>query len=108
MTTPNPKDADLRQQALYKDLFNKPTALLYCSYKDVYSVDMEGREGHLETIIQAMKHIEHILDIAETKEEIVKMFPLTMDNFRWGKENDSPHKEFARKLWTKAYDYNIK
>ena len=28
-----PKDADLRQQALYKDLFNKPTALLYCSTK---------------------------------------------------------------------------
>ena len=36
------------------------------------------------------------------------MYPLNMDNFRWGKENDSPHKEFARKLWTKAYDYNIK
>ena len=46
-----PKDADLRQQALYKDLFNKPTALLYCSYKDVYSVDMEGREGHLELLL---------------------------------------------------------
>ena len=94
-----PKDADLRQQALYKDLFNKPTALLYCSIKDVYSVDMEGREGHLETIIQAMSIIEHILDIAETKEDIVKMYPLVMDNFRWGKGDNDPIKVFARKVW---------
>ena len=94
-----PKDADLRQQALYKDLFNKPTALLYCSYKDVYSVDMEGREGHLETIIQAMSIIEHILDIAKTKEDIVKMYPLVMDNFRWGKGDNDPIKVFARKVW---------
>ena len=94
-----PKDADLRQQALYKDLFNKPTALLYCSIKDVYSVDMEGREGHLETIIQAMSIIEHILDIAKTKEDIVKMYPLVMDNFRWGKGDNDPIKVFARKVW---------
>ena len=98
-----PKDADLRQQALYKDLFNKPTALLYCSYKDVYSVDMEGREGHLETIIQAMKHIEHILDIAKTKEDIVKMFPLTMDNFRWGKSDNEPSRIYAKKVWQEAF-----
>ena len=98
-----PKDADLRQQALYKDLFNKPTALLYCSYKDVYSVDMEGREGHLETIIQAMKHIEHILDIAETKEDIVKMFPLTMDNFRWGKSDNEPSRIYAKNVWQNVF-----
>jgi hypothetical protein len=97
-----PKDADLRQQALYKDLFNKPTALLYCSYKDVYSVDMEGREGHLETIIQAMKHIEHIIEIAKDKEDIVKMFPLTMDNFRWGKSDNEPSRKYAKMIWQEA------
>lgn len=98
-----PKDADLRQQALYKDLFNKPTALLYCSYKDVYSVDMEGREGHLETIIQAMKHIEHIIEIAKDKEDIVKMFPLTMDNFRWGKSDNEPSRKYAKMIWQEAF-----
>ena len=98
-----PKDADLRQQALYKDLFNKPTALLYCSIKDVYSVDMEGREGHLETIIQAMSIIEHILDIAETKEDIVKMYPLVMDNFRWGKSDNEPSRIYAKKVWQEAF-----
>jgi len=99
-----PKAADMRQQALYKDLFNKPTALLYCSYKDVYSVDMEEREGYLEPMLQAMHNIEHILNIAKTKEDVVKMYPLVMDNFRWGKHDDDPTKVFARKIWTKAFN----
>jgi hypothetical protein len=60
---------------------------------------MEGREGHLETIIQAMSIIEHILDIAKTKEDIVKMYPLVMDNFRWGKGDNDPIKVFAKKVW---------
>ena len=34
------------------------------------------------------------------------MFPLNMDNFRWGKEPDSPYKQFARELWTKAFDFS--
>ena len=96
-----PKDADLRQQALYKDLFNKPTALLYCSYKDVHSVDMEGREGHLETIVQAMQTIEHCIEIAKTKEDVVKMFPLTMDNFRWKGSPDAV--EYAKMIWQEAF-----
>ena len=96
-----PKDADLRQQALYKDLFNKPTALLYCSYKDVHSVDMEGREGHLDTIINGMRSIEHCIDIAKTKEDIVKMFPLTMDNFRWKGSPDAV--EYAKMIWQEAF-----
>jgi hypothetical protein len=96
-----PKDADLRQQALYKDLFNKPTALLYCSYKDVHSVDMEGREGHLETIVQAMQTIEHCIEIAKTKEDVVKMFPLTMDNFRWKGSPDAI--EYAKMIWQEAF-----
>ena len=29
-----PKEADLRQQFLYRELFKKNTMLLYCSYKD--------------------------------------------------------------------------
>jgi hypothetical protein len=100
-----PKDADLRQQALYKDLFNKPTALLYCSYKDVHSVDMEGREGHLEVILQAMKNIEHCLKLAKTKEDVVKMFPLVTDymgNFRW---KGSPGSiEYAKLIWQEAFE----
>ena len=96
-----PKDADLRQQALYKDLFNKPTALLYCSYKDVHSVDMEGREGHLDTIINGMRAIEHCMEIAKTKEDVVKMFPLTMDNFRWKGSPDAV--EYAKMIWQEAF-----
>jgi len=96
-----PKDADLRQQALYKDLFNKPTALLYCSYKDVHSVDMEGREGHLDTIINGMRAIEHCIEIAKTKEDVVKMFPLTMDNFRWKGSPDAV--EYAKMIWQEAF-----
>ena len=56
-------------------------------------------KGHLETIIQAMSIIEHILDIAKNKEDIVKMYPLVMDNFRWGKGDNDPIKVFARKVW---------
>ena len=96
-----PKNADLRQQALYKDLFNKPTALLYCSYKDVHSVDMEGREGHLDTIINGMRAIEHCIEIAKTKEDVVKMFPLTMDNFRWKGSPDAV--EYAKMIWQEAF-----
>ena len=31
-----PKPADVRQQCLYRDIFGKPTMLLYCSPKDEY------------------------------------------------------------------------
>ena len=43
-----------------------------------------------------MQTIEHITSIAKTKEDIIRMFPLNMENFRWGKEADSPYKEFAK------------
>ena len=55
-----------------------------------------------------MQTIEHITSIAKTKEDVIRMFPLNMENFRWGKEPDSPYKEFAKKLWIKAFDYTIK
>jgi len=42
---------------------------------------MEGREGHLETIIQAMKHIEHIMEIAKNKEDIVKNVSINYGQF---------------------------
>tara|TARA_R110001592_G_scaffold207996_1_gene458985 strand:+ start:1418 stop:2233 length:816 start_codon:yes stop_codon:yes gene_type:complete len=104
-----PKSSDVRQQMLYAEVYKKPTMLLYSSEIDTEAVDMVDRpKHHLDDIINAMKTIEHISSIAKTKEDIIRMYPLNMDNFRWGKENDSPYKEFARKLWTKAYDYNIK
>ena len=104
-----PKSSDVRQQMLYAEVYKKPTMLLYSSEIDTEAVDMVDRpKHHLDDIINAMKTIEHISSIAKTKEDIIRMYPLNMDNFRWGKESDSPHKEFARKLWTKAYDYNIK
>ncbi len=83
--------------------------LLYASRADQEAVDMIDRDiGMLHDIIHAMQTIEHITSIAKTKEDIIRMFPLNMDNFRWGKEPDSPYKEFAKKLWIKAFDYTIK
>ena len=94
-----PKPADVRQQCLYRDIFEKDTMLLYCSPKDQYCVDMVGRED-LKDIINAMKHIEHVLNIAKTKEDVVRMFPLTFDNFRWKGSKGSI--DFATKLWSEC------
>ena len=103
-----PKAADVRQQLLYQLIRNKPTMLLYASRSDHEAIDMVDRDEHmLKELIHAMQTIEHITSIAKTKEDIIRMFPLNMDNFRWGKEPDSPYKEFAKKLWTKAFDYTI-
>ena len=104
-----PKAADVRQQLLYKDVREKPTMLLYASHSDQEAVDMVDRDEHkLKEIYHAMQTIEHITSIAKTKEDVIRMFPLNMENFRWGKEADSPYKEFAKKLWIKAFDYTIK
>lgn len=104
-----PKAADVRQQLLYKHVRQKPTMLLYASRADHEAVDMVDRDiGMLHEIIHAMQTIEHITSIAKSKEDIIRMFPLNMENFRWGKEADSPYKEFAKKLWIKAFDYTIK
>ena len=94
-----PKLADLRQQCLYRDLFGKETALLYCSPKDVHMVDMVDRD-HLNELINAMKHIEHILDICKTKEDVVRIFPLVCDNFRWKGTPEAGG--FAQDIWTKC------
>ncbi len=94
-----PKAADVRQQCLYRDLFGKETMLLYCSPKDNYAVDMVERD-ELNTLINAMKHIEHILDICKTKDDVVRIFPLICDNFRW---KGTPTAEgFAKEIWTKV------
>ena len=104
-----PKAADVRQQLLYKHVRQKPTMLLYASRADHEAVDMVDRDiGMLHEIIHAMQTIEHITSIAKSKEDVIRMFPLNMENFRWGKEADSPYKEFAKKLWIKAFDYTIK
>ena len=94
-----PKAADVRQQCLYRDLFGKETMLMYCSPKDQYCVDMVERD-ELNVLINAMKHIEHILDICKTKEDVVRIFPLVCDNFRW---KGTPTAEgFAQDIWTKC------
>ena len=73
--------------------------LLYCSPKDNYAVDMVERD-ELNVLINAMKHIEHILDICKTKEDVVRIFPLVCDNFRW---KGTPEAEkFAQDIWTKC------
>ena len=93
-----PKAADVRQQCLYRDLFGKETMLLYCSPKDNYAVDMTERD-ELKTIITAMKHIENILDLCNSKDDVVRIFPLICDNFRW---KGTPTAEgFAKEIWTK-------
>ena len=94
-----PKPADIRQQCLYREVFGKETMLLYCSPTDQYCVDMVGRD-ELKPMINAMKHIEHILKIAPTKEDIVRMFPLTLDNFRWKGSKGSV--DFAEKVWSEC------
>ena len=92
-----PKAADVRQQCLYRDLFGKETMLLYCSPKDNYAVDMTERD-ELKTIITAMKHIENILDLCNSKDDVVRIFPLICDNFRW---KGTPTAEgFAKEIWT--------
>jgi uncharacterized protein YlbG (UPF0298 family) len=94
-----PKPADVRQQCLYRDIFGKPTMLLYCSPKDEYCVDMVDRTD-LNDIINAMKHIEHILEICKTKDDVVRIFPLICDNFRW--KGSPGSEEFAKEIWTKV------
>lgn len=94
-----PKAADVRQQCLYRDLFGKETMLLYCSPKDVYCVDMVERD-ELNVLINAMKHIEHILEICKTKEDVVRIFPLVCDNFRW--KGTPKAEEYAKLIWTEA------
>ena len=68
------KPADVRQQCLYRDIFGKPTMLLYCSPKDVYVADIVDRTD-LGDIINAMKHIEHILEICKLKMTLFAYFP---------------------------------
>ena len=94
-----PKPADVRQQCLYRDLFGKETMLLYCSPKDQYVVDMVERD-ELQVLINAMKHIEYVLDICKTKEDVVRIFPLVCENFRW--KGSPGSEEFAKDLWTKS------
>jgi len=53
-------------------------------------------------MIQTFKTIEFITSIAKTKEDIVRMYPLTLDNFRWGK-GDTELKQFAKDIWQKAW-----
>ena len=94
-----PKAADVRQQCLYRDLFGKETMLLYCSPKDQYAIDMTEYD-QLHVLINAMKHIEHIFSICKTKEDVVRIFPLVCDNFRW--KGSPGSEEFAKDLWTKC------
>ena len=54
----------------------------------------------LNVLINAMKHIEHILDICKTKEDVVRIFPLVCDNFRW--KGTPEAEEFAQDIWTKC------
>ena len=97
----HPKPDHLRQQFLYRELFNKECLLLYASAWDHHTSDLGDHVGCLETLIQAFKSIEHILGIAKTKEDVVRMFPLTFDNWRW---RYSPGAEaFARKIWHTAW-----
>ena len=94
-----PKAADVRQQCLYRDLFGKETMLLYCSPKDQYCLDMVEYD-QLNILINAMKHIEHIFDICKTKEDVVRIFPLVCDNFRW--KGSPGSEELAKEIWTKV------
>jgi uncharacterized protein YlbG (UPF0298 family) len=90
---------DTKATAYIRRLFGKETMLLYCSPKDQYVVDMVERD-ELQVLINAMKHIEYVLDICKTKEDVVRIFPLVCDNFRW--KGSPGSEEFAKDLWTKS------
>lgn len=96
-----PKDSDVRQQLLYKRVYNKPTMLLYSSATDQEAVDMLDRTAEVD-IYQIFHTMEYICSIAKSREDVVKMFPLTMDNFRWGKGMTNI-KEFAKDVWNKVW-----
>jgi len=97
----HPKPDHLRQQFLYRELFGKECLLLYASPWDNHTSDLGDHVGYLEQLINSFKSIEHILNIANTKEDVVRMYPLTFDNWRW---RYSPGAEdFARKIWSKAF-----
>ena len=97
----HPKPDHLRQQFLYRELIGKDCLLLYASPWDNHTSDLGDHVGYLEQLINAFKSIEHILNIANTKEDVVRMYPLTFDNWRW---RYSPGAEdFARKIWSKAF-----
>ena len=97
----HPKPDHLRQQFLYRELFGKECLLLYASPWDNHTSDLGDHVGYLEQLINAFKSIEHILNIANTKEDIVRMYPLTFDNWRWRYTPGA--EEFARKIWSKAF-----
>ena len=82
-------------------MFKKDALLLYASAWDNYTADLGDHVGHLDTIIQAFKTIEHILTIAKTKEDVVRMYPLTFDNWRWRYTQGA--QSFARNIWNKAW-----
>ena len=97
----HPKPDHLRQQFLYRELFGKECLLLYASPWDNHTSDLGDHVGYLEQLINSFKSIEHILNIANTKEDVVRMYPLTFDNWRW---RYSPGAEsFARKIWHTAW-----
>jgi len=97
----HPKTDHLRQQFLYREIFSKECLLLYASPWDNHTSDLGDHIGYLEQLINAFKSIEHILNIANTKEDVVRIFPLTFDNWRW---RYSPGAEaFARKIWHTAW-----
>lgn len=97
----HPKTDHLRQQFLYREIFGKECLLLYASPWDNHTSDLGDHMGYLEQLINAFKSIEHILNIANTKEDIVRMYPLTFDNWRWRYTPGA--EEFARKIWSKAF-----
>ena len=97
----HPKQDHLRQQFLYRELFGKECLLLYASPWDNHTSDLGDHVGYLEQLINAFKSIEHILNIANTKEDVVRMYPLTFDNWRWRYTPGA--EEFARKIWSKAF-----
>jgi hypothetical protein len=75
--------------------------LLYSSATDQEAVDMLDRTAEVN-IYQIFHTMEYICSIAKSREDVVKMFPLTMDNFRWGKGMTNI-KEFAKDVWNKVW-----
>jgi len=43
---------------------------------------------------------QHILEICKTKDDVVRIFPLICDNFRW--KGSPGSEEFAKEIWTKV------
>lgn len=92
-----PKPSDIRQQALYATLLERPCSLLYATPKKFAAFPVEESDvakGFRE-IVAIFRQIEALDDLCEAPEDAVKILPLNADSFYW----DAGAVEKAMEVW---------